>query len=274
MSAKGRRTSPDKSTMPGIGKIRSTRDGFSHPSSRDQLLLVNEMAPAILLPARFVGLSAEGFLLAVADRFDAADWHSGLGQRSFHRNCALVAQSEVVLRGSAFVAVTFNREIHVGVLTEELSVSLDRTLLVATNVGLVVVEVNILDARREQIFFRRRRTSSGWRRRLSDCNARGRFLCSAGSLGSQMVSGRLCWCHLLRAAGLHSADAINRNVGGAGSFPSQRRRLPLLNGVGVGTQSTCWCRRRWGWFLFAGSQHENGAHRQNECEPFHFSVLH
>jgi len=135
-----------------------------------------------------------------------------------------------------FVAVTLNREIHVGVLTEELSVSLDRTLLVATNVGLVVVEVNVLDARREQIFFRGRRSSRSWRCRLSDRNARGRFLRPASSLGSQVVSGRLRWSHLLRAAGLHSADAINRNVGGAASFPSQRRRLPLLNGVGVGRQ--------------------------------------
>src|ERR1700719_4395681 len=175
--------------MPGIGQNSINEGWFSHPPSRDQLLLINEMAPSILLPAGFIGLSAEGFLLAVADRFDAADWDSGLGQRSFHGNCALVAQSEGVLRGSAFVTVTLNREIHVGVLTEELSVSLDRTLLVATNVGLVVIEVNVLDARREQILFRGRRSGSGWRRRLSDSNARGRFLRSAGSLGRQMVSG-------------------------------------------------------------------------------------
>ena len=83
------------------------------------------MPPAILLPARFIGLSAERFFLAVADRLDAADWDSSAGQRRFHGHCALVTQSEVVLRGPAFVAVTFNREIHVGVLTEERCVSLN-----------------------------------------------------------------------------------------------------------------------------------------------------
>ena len=61
---------------------------------------------------------------------------------------------QVVVGGPAFVAVSFDRETHIGMLAEELRVGLHRRLLVAPEVGLVIVEINILDALAEQVFVR------------------------------------------------------------------------------------------------------------------------
>src|SRR5690242_21486859 len=87
--------------------------GFGATVPRD-LLLINEMAAAVLRPARFVGFSAERFLFAVADRLDAAGIHARLYQCVLDGIGAVVAQSQVVLGGPALVAMSLNGEVHVG----------------------------------------------------------------------------------------------------------------------------------------------------------------
>src|ERR1019366_5731466 len=47
---------------------------------RQSLLLINEMAAAVLLPASFVAFCAEGLFLAVADGFDPAGAGGGPGR--------------------------------------------------------------------------------------------------------------------------------------------------------------------------------------------------
>src|ERR1017187_3255946 len=122
---------------------------------RQSLLLINEMAAAVLLPASFVAFCAEGLFLAVADGFDPAGADAARRQCSLHRTGALVA-------------VSFNRDVYIGMLIEELHVGLQRRLLVTANVGLVVVEVNILNVLAEQVLVRHRRSWRRWRwRRLS-----------------------------------------------------------------------------------------------------------
>src|ERR1035441_7888847 len=105
-------------------KKRETPNGASRPVS----LLIDEMPTAVLLPASFVAFGAEGLFLAVADGLDPAGVHARRGQRVLHRAGALVAQSQVVLGRATLVAVSFNREIHIAVLTQELRVRLDRGL--------------------------------------------------------------------------------------------------------------------------------------------------
>src|SRR5438132_2038258 len=104
------------------------------------------MPAAILLPASLVTLSAEGFLLAVADRLDPAGVNAPCSQRVLHRRGTLVAQRQVVLRRAPLVAVSFNGEVEVGMLVQKRDVSLHPSLLVAANIRLVVTQVNVPDA--------------------------------------------------------------------------------------------------------------------------------
>src|SRR6202020_1967700 len=122
---------------------------------RFELLLVNEMSTAVLLPASFVAFAAERFFLAVADRLDAAGCDSGGGQRVLHGCRTLVAQGQVIFGRSAFVAVSLDRDIDRGMLVQKQHVRLNRALLVGAHAGLIVVEVNVLYVLREQFFFRR-----------------------------------------------------------------------------------------------------------------------
>src|SRR5260370_26393461 len=92
-------------------KNREAPNGVPRQSS----LLIYEMATAVLLPASFVAFRAEGFFLAVADGLDPSGADTGRGQCAFDCTSALVAQSQVVLGRAAFVAMSLNCEIHVGV---------------------------------------------------------------------------------------------------------------------------------------------------------------
>src|SRR5580658_8740297 len=122
------------------------------PVTDQTLPLVDEVPAAVLLPARFVALGTERLLFSVADGLDAAGAHSISDQCVLHRSGALVAQSQVIFRGSTFVAVPFHREVNGSVLVEELHIAQHRALLIATNLGLVIVEVDVLDVLAKQVF--------------------------------------------------------------------------------------------------------------------------
>src|SRR5260370_42600435 len=64
------------------------------PSTLFCLLLIHEVAAAVLLPAAFVRLRAERLFLAVADGFDAIAGYSSLHERILHRIGALGAQGQ------------------------------------------------------------------------------------------------------------------------------------------------------------------------------------
>ena len=74
---------------------RMNKAGDTAGASPGELLLINEMTTAILLPASFVALCAEGLFLAIADGLDPAGTHSSSGQRTFDRACALVAERQL-----------------------------------------------------------------------------------------------------------------------------------------------------------------------------------
>src|SRR5580698_8193533 len=122
------------------------------PVTDQTLPLVDEVPAAVLLPARFVALGTERLFFSVADRLDAAGTDSRRNQCVLHRSGSFVAQGQVIFRGSALVAVPLHRETDGRVLVEELHIAQHRALLIAANVGLVIVEVDILDVLAEQVF--------------------------------------------------------------------------------------------------------------------------
>src|SRR5579872_7141113 len=142
--------------------MRELRRGMPPASPANSLLLINKVTTAILLPASLIALCAERFLLAVADRLNPARIDSQGSQRVLHRAGTLVAQCQVVIGRSAFVAVSLDREVDIRVLTQELRIRLKRRLLIRTNVGLVIIEIHILDVLREQVLIRDCRSRRRW----------------------------------------------------------------------------------------------------------------
>src|ERR1700739_4924399 len=155
--------------------------------AQDALFLVHEMSAAVLRPAAFVGLGAKRLFLTVADRLDAAGAHAGGDQGPLHCIGAAIAQSQVVLGRSTLVAVALHREVDADMLPEELGIALNGGLLIRTNRIRVVVEVDVLHALCEKLFFGSRRLRRRWRRRRIDRHARSRLLRSTRALRHQMI---------------------------------------------------------------------------------------
>src|SRR5580704_4779261 len=231
------------------------------------LFLIHEMATAVLLPTGLVRFSAERLLFAVADGLDIAGADPSSHQRALHGAGTAVAQSQVVLGGSALVAVSLNREVDVGMLLQESDIRLHRTLLVPSKIGFVVIEVDVLDVLREQLLLGRPGCGRRWwRRRRSHGHPCGCLLSAAGSLRGQRVGGRVGRSRRLRAAGLHRSNAVDAHVGGIAGLPAERGGLALLNAVGTRRQRgrrRWWRRWRWWWWrwclLMAGAEKQNGA---------------
>src|SRR5208282_2579700 len=183
------------------------------------LFLVHEVAATILLPATFVRLGAEWFLLAVADGLDAIAADSGLDERILHGVRAIGAQGEVIFGGAALVAMSLDGDVDVGMLLQEACIALHRALVGGAYIVLVVVEVNIFDVLSEELLL----GSRGSRRRCRwwrvDGHASSGVLSSAGAFGDEMVGGRIGWSHLARAAYVDWADAVDADVGRVGGLP-------------------------------------------------------
>src|ERR1700678_375265 len=129
--------------------------------------------------------------------------------------------------------MSFNNEVDVGVLAEELGVCLDVGLLIGAEVRLVVIEINVLHALAEEIFVRGRRSRGHWRRRLSDRETRSGVLRSAGTFGREVVGGGSRGSNRLRSTGLNRANAVDGNVGGVRGLPAQSCGLARLNCIGT-----------------------------------------
>src|SRR5579871_750306 len=150
-------------------------------------------------------------------------------------------------------------------LAEERHVSLDRRLLIGTDVGLVVIEVDILHVLAEQVFIRNRR--GRWRRRwrsLGHSQPSRCFLRSTRALRDQMISRGVGGRDALRTIRLNRANAIDRHVSGIAGLPRQSGRLPGLNRTWIHRNRGSGSRWRWRWwwrrgcgFLFARAKHED-----------------
>src|ERR1700731_4071008 len=127
--------------------------------------------------------------------------------------------------------MTFDRDVDIGMLLQELRIGLQRALLAAANIVLVVIEVDVLHILREQFFFRGVR--SGLSRRCVYGYTSGSVLASSRALSDQMVGCRICWSDLAGAALVDGTNALNADVRRSSSLPSQGRRLTRLNRVRV-----------------------------------------
>src|SRR5277367_2577731 len=240
------------------------------------------MATAILLPTSLGGLVAERLLLAVADRLNVAGADAALRQGALHRACPAVAQRQVVLGGSALVAVSLDHEVDVGMLRQESYIRLQRSLLVSANIGFVVIKVDVLNVLREQLFLARTgRGGRRRRRRRSHGNPCRSLLRAAGSFRGKRVGRGIGRVHLLRAAGLHRSNSVDAHIRGIRGLPGEGGCLSLLDGVWIrrkrGRRRGWWrWRRWWRWccLLMASAKEQNGAQREYECSPLHSLLLH
>src|ERR1700675_484964 len=105
--------------------------------------------------------------------------------------------------------MSLDSEVDVGMLTEELSVRLNGSLLIGAQVRFVVIEIDVLHALTKKIFFGGRRWRSGLSdRRRSNSEARSSVLSATSTLGGEVIGGGIGRAHLLRATGLNGADAV------------------------------------------------------------------
>src|SRR5208337_271838 len=102
----------------------------------------------------FVGLGAERLFLAIADGLDPTASNSSLDERVLNCVRTIGAQGQVIFGRAALVAVSFDRDVDVGMLLQELCIALQRALLVRAHIVLVVIEVNVLHILREELLFR------------------------------------------------------------------------------------------------------------------------
>src|SRR5260370_41498273 len=83
------------------------------------LLGADEVAAAILLPARFVVLVAEGLFLAEADGADAIGGDAQGNEILLDGAGAAIAEREVVFGGPGLVAMAFNGHANLRVVAQE-----------------------------------------------------------------------------------------------------------------------------------------------------------
>ena len=139
-----------------------------------------EVRAAVLLPAVFRLLGAEGALLAVGDGADPGRVDAERDQVLAGRVCAPVAEREVVLGRAAVVAVAFDQELRARVRLQPVGVGGESRAGVVAQVGLVVVEERVLqvsllvqggEVRGELVRLDRRRLREEAGRRGSRCRS-------------------------------------------------------------------------------------------------------
>src|SRR5579864_177448 len=151
------------------------------------------MIAAIFLPAIFILLSALWFFLAVADGLERIGANAVANQRLLGRVSATLTQRQIVLGGTAVVAVAFNLDLP-ALLLDDLCRLRQCLLRVGTQISLVVVEVNILYHLGKKLIVGDCRR---WRGRWCRSCPRGHrnlcrgFLRSRSALRGQMVGSSL-----------------------------------------------------------------------------------
>ena len=109
------------------------------------------MAAAVLLPAGLVGFHAEGLFLAIADRGEAVGRNAQADEILLDGVGAAIAESQVVFRRAAFVAMAFDGDAELRIVAEEVGGLAEGLASVSANVRLVVIEVGIADFLEEEL---------------------------------------------------------------------------------------------------------------------------
>src|SRR6266446_5839253 len=145
------------------------------------------MAAAILLPAGFVVLHAEGLLLAEADGAEAVGRNAQRNEILLDRVGAAVAETEIVFGGTTFVAVAFDGRLDRRMSLQEVRSRGKSSASVGTNVGLVVVEIGIAHFSQKEFILRGPRWRRRWWRRRIDRDGSGGAGGAAGAGGGNRV---------------------------------------------------------------------------------------
>src|SRR5689334_222446 len=103
------------------------------------------MAAAVLLPALFIGLSAERLFLSEAGGRQTVCGHSGRDECLLGRLSAAIAERHVVFGGSPLIAVALDEYPPVRMLVQELCVSLESRVILRPDLIAVIVKIGILD---------------------------------------------------------------------------------------------------------------------------------
>src|SRR5258708_17659551 len=107
------------------------------------LLGADEVAAAILLPARFVVLVAEGLFLAEADGADAIGGDAQGNEILLDGAGAAIAEREVVFGGPALVAMAFNGHANLRVVAQAVGGFGELLAGIRANVSLVGIDISI-----------------------------------------------------------------------------------------------------------------------------------
>src|SRR5258708_27457924 len=165
------------------------------------LLGADEVAAAILLPAGFVVLGAEGLFLAEADGADAIGGDAQGDKILLHCTGATIAEREVVFGGTALVAMTLDSCANLRVIAQEVSGLGERFASVRANVGFVEVEIGVADFPQEDLIKVRLGGFLHRRRRNVYGDARGGVCGTAGAISGNGISrgiGRRHGCGAFR----------------------------------------------------------------------------
>src|SRR6202163_5002057 len=108
-----------------------------------RLLSANEVATAILLPAAFVALRAEGLFLAEADRGQAVGGNAQGDEILLHGSGAAVPECQVVFRRAALVAVPFDGHAKLRIVAQEVR-GLGKSFAgIGADIGFIEIEVGV-----------------------------------------------------------------------------------------------------------------------------------
>src|SRR4029077_12564061 len=118
--------------------------------TRSRLLGADEVASAILLPAGFVALAAEGLFFAEADGADAVGGDAQGDEILLGGAGAAIAESEVVFGGAALVAVAFDGHANAGIIAQEFGGLGERLASVGADVRFVEIKIGVANFLEEE----------------------------------------------------------------------------------------------------------------------------
>src|SRR5512133_3322841 len=112
------------------------------------------MRAAILLPAVFAALGAEGLFFAIADGANTVRRYACLDQRSLRGVRAVVAQRQVVLGGTTLVAMSLDGELDRGVRLQEVGIRRNGRLIAGAKVVFIIIKEDVLHVTSEGLLVR------------------------------------------------------------------------------------------------------------------------
>ena len=232
------------------------------------------MAAPVLGEAGFRGFGAKGFFLAPTGGVEMVGRNAEADHVFFDGVGAALAESKVVLRGTAFVAVAFDSDASVWIALEEGDRLLQSFARVGTNGGGIVIEVGVAHFLEEEIV-EAGLGSFGDGSRGVDGDTNAGVGSATGAAGGNGIRCGLDGRDGSGALGSDGADfGSDGDVGGVRGGPSELDRFAPIDGIAIGTNGgRGFHSRRWRRvsrrgrscrLLMAASNKESESRKRNE----------